>query len=124
MDTGAMRRWLTLLLLVILPLQFSYAVAASYCQHESGTHAGHFGHHVHVHQDGDHEGHDGKGKPKSKLLIDNDCTGCHWSKPELLPDALEVPALPAASAPHASDLAPYSSVDPHRIERPNWLQPL
>jgi hypothetical protein len=116
-----MRRLLTLLLIMLLPLQFSYAVAASYCQHESGNAAHHFGHHAHVHKVADHDDHAGKGKSKSKLFVDNDCTGCHWGKPELISEAVAVPAMQAESVLTVSDGPPYRSADPHRIERPNWL---
>lgn len=45
-----MRRWFSILLLVLLPIQFSWAAAAAYCEHESGARADHFGHHEHDHQ--------------------------------------------------------------------------
>ncbi|MBU0601652.1 MAG: hypothetical protein KKD25_04520 [Gammaproteobacteria bacterium] len=45
-----MRRWLSILLLVFLPFQFTWAAAAGYCQHETGAAAQHFGHHDHKHQ--------------------------------------------------------------------------
>nr|ART41037.1 L611 [uncultured bacterium] len=45
-----MRRWLSILLLVFLPFQFSWAAVAGYCQHETGAAAQHFGHHDHQHQ--------------------------------------------------------------------------
>ena len=32
-----MRKWLAIVLLVFLPLQFSWAAVASYCQHETGA---------------------------------------------------------------------------------------
>ncbi|WP_338016823.1 DUF2946 family protein [Noviherbaspirillum sedimenti] len=38
-----------ILLLTILPLQYSWAAAAVYCEHEQG-HVAHFGHHGHQHQ--------------------------------------------------------------------------
>ncbi len=111
-------------MLVILPLQFCYAVAAMYCQHENVQGAGHFGHHAHVHQGVDHGGGAGKADQKAKLVVDNDCSGCHLSKPELLADRLSIPTLQPESASLPSALASYQSVDPHRLERPNWLQPL
>lgn len=44
-----MRRFIALLLLAVLPLQWGWAVAASYCQHEQDPAAAHIGHHVHRH---------------------------------------------------------------------------
>jgi hypothetical protein len=49
-----MRRWLSIFLLIVLPLQISWAVAATYCQHETGS-TKHFGHHDHKHQAEDGE---------------------------------------------------------------------
>ena len=48
-----MRKWLAIVLLVFLPLQFSWAAVASYCQHETGAAAKHFGHHAHQHKAAD-----------------------------------------------------------------------
>ena len=46
----SMRRLFFVLLLVLLPLQWSWAAAGSVCAHESGT-TTHFGHHAHQHRD-------------------------------------------------------------------------
>jgi hypothetical protein len=40
-----MRRWLSILILVFLPFQFTWAAVGGYCQHETGAAAQHFGHH-------------------------------------------------------------------------------
>lgn len=45
-----MRRFLALLLLTIVPLQFSWAGVAAYCQHEAAQAETHFGHHAHEDQ--------------------------------------------------------------------------
>jgi hypothetical protein len=42
-----MRRWLTILLLFLMPLQLSWAASAAYCQHERDAQRGHWGHHEH-----------------------------------------------------------------------------
>ena len=67
-----MRRWLAVFLLVFLPLQFTWSVAAAYCQHESGN-VQHFGHHEHKHA-GDAGAKDAKKAPSG---IDEDCAFCH-----------------------------------------------
>lgn len=62
-----------ILLLAILPYQFSWAVAGAYCQHEQGTASQHFGHHAHQHEakaDAP-EGKAGMGK------LHSDCSSCH-----------------------------------------------
>ena len=45
-----MRRWLTVFLLFLLPLQLSWAVAATYCAHEADPAVNHIGHHQHRHE--------------------------------------------------------------------------
>jgi len=117
-----MRRLLSILLILILPLQFCYAVAASYCQHEDGQSASHFGHHVHVHEDGDQTSGSTKSKPKTKLFADNDCVSCHLAKPELLSKQVKIPTFMRESAAPSGGTLLYSSADPNRIERPNWLK--
>ena len=44
-----MRRLVCVFLLIWFPFQISWAAVSSYCQHESGAGAQHFGHHFHVH---------------------------------------------------------------------------
>lgn len=64
-----------ILLLTMLPLQYSWAAAAVYCKHEQG-HASHFGHHSHQHQgQSDQSDADGKGNPKQ---FHSDCEYCHF----------------------------------------------
>ena len=46
---AAMRRFVLLFLMLILPLQWSWAAVASVCRHETGSAAQHLGHHVHEH---------------------------------------------------------------------------
>ena len=71
-----MRRFLLIFMMVLLPLQWSWAAAASVCAHESGK--SHFGHHEHKHGDdsasaqGDGEKGDG-----ASLGAHPDCHVCH-----------------------------------------------
>ena len=46
-----MRKLLAILLISLLSLQASWTVAASYCGHEQGPAARHFGHHEHRHHE-------------------------------------------------------------------------
>lgn len=46
-----MRRFFSLLLMLLLPLQFSFAAAAAYCVDEKPEVAAHFGHHDHADAD-------------------------------------------------------------------------
>jgi hypothetical protein len=75
-----MRRALLVFLLFLLPLQFSWAAAAAYCDHEEGTMATHFGHHQHNHHS-PHRAVAGDPVKDSKAKVpfgdDNDCVFCH-----------------------------------------------
>jgi hypothetical protein len=114
-----MRRWLSILLLVFLPFQFSWAAVAGYCQHETGAAAQHFGHHDHQHQADADQG----GAPDAKALgggIDGDCVACHASCAAAI---FSMASLPASSSltfaiPWLSgNLAAPPLAYP---ERPNW----
>ena len=111
-----MKKLCTLLLLFLLALQSSWAVAGAYCTHERSGATQHFGHHIHVHQpqidDND---------SKSPLQQHPDCSSCHAvtlglgeSDVGLLnqprrPVTLPLPDLPLSSAP------------PAEPERPKWV---
>ncbi|HET9765150.1 MAG TPA: hypothetical protein VFR50_16625 [Casimicrobiaceae bacterium] len=43
-----MRKFVALLILLVLPLQLAFAAGAEYCEIEKGDTGGHFGHHVHL----------------------------------------------------------------------------
>lgn len=121
-----MRRWLAVLLLVLLPLQFSWAAVADYCMHESSETADHVGHH-------DHESHshgaaqaDAEAKTKtddgSSSTATVDCSHCHGSCAVTLD-------LPAGLVPRSVEQAPPTLGDapraehvPAQPERPKWAR--
>jgi hypothetical protein len=115
-----MRRWLTILLLVFLPFQFSWAAVAGYCQHETGVAAQHFGHHDHQHQTtADQEG----APDANKTLgagIDGDCVACHASCAAAVFSMANLPASSSASL--AIPWLPGNLTAPPLAhpERPNW----
>lgn len=124
-----MRRWLTLFLLVLMPLQFTWGAASVYCQHEPAPEARHFGHHTHQHGDGDGAhaasadakklADADKSKP-GKLAPDNDCGQCHHSA--FKPVAAVSAALNDLGAQVQQGLAEpaFSSRSPDHPDRPNW----
>ena len=113
-----MRKWLTILLLVFLPLQLSWAVAASYCQHESGAAAKHFGHHDHQHKAAD--GKDASPDPSKLMGGDPDCASCHAGCASPLPCAVTVASLANSSLDTADYGARLTSPPFERLERPQW----
>lgn len=137
-----MRKLIAILLISLLSLQASWAAAASYCRHEQGAAARHFGHHEHQHapqlikpsgesgtlsiaaQAGEngHLGAADDGVAASQTTTDLDCSVCHA---HALPGVPSAPALPASDAPAVSGAAqvqhPLQTVAQPRPERPNWL---
>lgn len=108
-------------MLSLLPFQFVWGAAASYCQHEQGVGVRHFGHHDHKHQ--------GKvlkaspDSPDKKLVAgddDPDCATCHLScvSPVMHSEmGLSThPGEPLLTAPTGA----YPPHIPYTIERPNW----
>ena len=114
-----MRRWLVVLMLLVLPLQFAWAAAAPYCAHEAASAASkHPGHHQHVHQGGSDAtkaGYDGG----SLGANHTDCESCHGGAAAMLP----LPAAEPAAAPREVLREPpaphYQSVTPSGPERPD-----
>jgi len=110
-----MKRYLLIFLLFLLPLQFTWAAAASYCAHEETSSAPHFGHHVHKHDKAEDSD---KGKTQT-IKADTDCDYCHH-----VPASAIVPATPALAQPglsgHASlEVHRYPSHIPDLIPRPD-----
>jgi hypothetical protein len=124
------RRIFAILLLAVLPFQFSWAAVASYCGHETQIDAGHFGHHEHQH---DADASDAAGLDanvdvsldaddgKAPGAMDLDCGQCHGSSSMML--NLPSTLLGALSTAHPSitlDEAGGAHA-PTRPERPQWL---
>lgn len=87
-----MRRYLLIFMMCLLPLQWSWAAAASVCEHEQG--AAHFGHHEHLHSDDAHAG-NASASANEALQPHPDCHTCHGIGVAYLP-ALDAPYPPWA----------------------------
>jgi hypothetical protein len=115
-----MRRLLMIFLLFALPLQVSWAAVASYCKHEAGAAAKHFGHHEHQH-------HAQKAEPAKKdganLSADNDCMVCHLAAAGMMPTSIANTASKHQGLePHDADARFFRLLPPDRPERPNWAR--
>lgn len=113
-----MRRWLTIFLLVFLPLQLSWAAGSVYCQHETGSAAQHFGHHEHQHTV-DAERADNSSS-KANGSIDADCGTCHAGCSTAIFEPLSVLTVGVTSDMHTGHQFRTSSPPPSLPERPNW----
>lgn len=110
-----MKRLFALFLMLVLPLQISWAVAGSYCAHEESSSAQHFGHHVHVHQVQPDD-------PDSKSPLEShpDCSSCHHVTFSVLVDGVQVGSVAQLRviAPHL--VSAFPSIPPGEPERPKW----
>jgi len=118
----AVRRVIFILLLAILPVQFTWAAATAYCRHESGQASKHFGHHEHQHRaaaDSESKG----SKAAASSVADSDCSTCQLSAAQPIPSATT--DIPAASAepPRFAWSARYDSYIPGGPERPDRSAP-
>lgn len=126
-----MKTLIAFLVAFLLPLQLSWGVAASYCQHEATVQGfNHFGHHSHVHTDVNA---DVKASAKAntkadgqvsaaKLMTDMDCGVCHASLLAMLPMWADMPAPSAAPCAPSSLCHPGASALQRTPDRPQWLR--
>ncbi len=87
-----MRKFVAVLFLLILPLQWSTAAVAAYCQHEQdGKAQQHVGHHAHEHQASAAQTDSDPGNSD----FDADCPSCHAHFAQAVIDVAP-PMLPAS----------------------------
>jgi hypothetical protein len=122
---GPMRRWLAMLLLVLLPLQFSWAAVASYCEHDTRAPAEHAGHdhvgHDHgtpVADGGDHD----QAESASSSVSSVDCGHCHGHCAGMIDVGLSPdPQTLGSEAPPSGDTVRAEHL-PVKPERPQWAR--
>ena len=114
-----MRRWLSILLLVVMPLQLNWAAVAAYCAHESAPKATHFGHHEH-----DHDQHvSAAASPDaSSPGVGIDISDCHFHCPGVaaLPMVIVMPAVVAVGPRSAWRAGAVSAPVLAPPDRPQW----
>lgn len=103
-------------MMLLLPLQATWGMAASYCQHEQGANVGHFGHHTHKHQ----VAADVSGKAKVSVSdgIDVDCEVCHLGTVSMASATPTAPAVPDSVGHPMATTHSYASHIPDGPERP------
>lgn len=116
-ESRSMRRWLTVLLFVFMPLQAIWAAAAPYCGHEESPAAMHVGHHEHEHQDSPTD----LDEVPVALGDHTDCHVCHGAG-AVVPETLGVltQVVPQGPAPTSAKSLPTPPVS--FPERPNWAR--
>lgn len=107
-----MRKFFALLILLILPLQVSFAVAAEYCEIEKNDSGQHFGHHS-------HDGTQDKKEPASKKgKTDKDCAFCQLGCSQAQVSSASVLAFTAHESPAAGDFPMPVGQSPSGFDRP------
>ncbi len=129
-----MRRFVALLLLVLLPLQAVWAAAAPYCQHEGDAASHHIGHHqpehahAHAHttvaEASQDDAHGAPGEPatpgEGAASAHSDCHVCHGGT--VLAQEVRMLQVAAASAQPVPTLVHGLPAPPaERPDRPSWL---
>lgn len=118
-----MRRWCGILLLLLLPFQFSWAAVAGYCQHERDVTPQHIGHHEHAHEAPAtlDVAADTQGDERSSATgVDADCAYCHLSAAKVFWSTHQA-QLAAPAETHSGVIATaVESLLLETIERPNW----
>lgn len=115
-----MRRWLLILILMVVPAQFVWAAAAPYCAHEtSPTAKKHIGHHEHRHQAGDTQTPTSGDDDLPGMTSHADCQFCHLSASASIPSAVRLMGVPPPAPPPAGLHPAYLSHVPSGPERPD-----
>jgi hypothetical protein len=125
-----MTRWLLLVLMMLLPAQFSWAAAAPYCAHERNPTSFHVGHHAHVHEVSSAEAHPTASESdndtsKSSLVSatdHGDCHYCHGAAGQLTSVAETQFELPVRHVFLAVAITRLEGSRATSIERPKWAR--
>lgn len=118
-----MKKFLLIILLTILPIQYAWSMAAVYCQHEQLNEkhpVSHFGHHGHQHQAQAGDEDDDDHQP-GKTKVHSDCEVCHHAVQVSVLDAPGVATLATSSGYAPPATAQYLSHIAEGPPRPNWL---
>ncbi|RCS56879.1 cation efflux protein, CzcI family [Parvibium lacunae] len=115
-----MKRYSIIFLLILLPVQFSWAAMASYCQHESGVATNHPGHHSHAHQATDH--HESGKDASPSTGVHHDCGTCHMGCATALTGNHSSPRIAIGQHYQIDYNVNLSRAHTERPERPQWLR--
>ncbi len=118
-----MKRLFLILLVAMLPLQYVWAAAAAYCDHEMGA-TQHFGHHSHIPHDGAAaDDHDRPAKDHKPAKVHADCASCQFGHQATLPAGSLAALPPVRAAWPPSSLLLFTSYIADGPKRPDWPLP-
>lgn len=113
-----MKRLLLIVLLTILPLQLSWAMVATCCQHDKATQSSHFGHPQHEHETQHAEA---EKQSDGNLKFHADCLNCHGMAASLVMPVIEAFPVNPMSQTYASLESHLKSISSSRPEKPQWV---
>ncbi len=114
-----MRKWLAIFLLMMIPLQFTWAATSAYCQHEKGVAIQHVGHHGHQHQKLSSERSVAdQAKPSG---LDLDCGTCHAGCSFVVTSVLSNSVLTTSTEIEANTERLRTSPPLKVPDRPKWI---
>lgn len=117
-----MRRWFAIILLALLPLQFSWAAVAAYCGPEGGQQIQHLGHHEHQHADPfKADADNAQADQTASAGFDHDCSHCHCTCAGLTGMGGSVATLTPSSHPLPPVAGVLRTLAQSPPERPQWL---
>lgn len=118
LHSAAMRRYVLILIMLILPLQWSGAVVASICGYEAPGAQAHLGHHDHAHEASDQHASAETADADPAQPHDADCGTCHGQVSLALSGVAAMPLpdgdtpSPGALVRHLPDPAPDNLLRP------------
>ncbi|MCU6434626.1 hypothetical protein LPB67_12675 [Undibacterium sp. Jales W-56] len=108
-----------LMLILAFTIQLGWAVANTYCMHETGKASQHFGHHDHQHEATPETQQSSKSKISAN---DIDCDFCHHSYTNVV--TVQFMDYLFLSISGNAEIQPftYQSYIPDSLTKPNWLR--
>lgn len=117
-----MFRWLLIVMLFALPVQFVSAAVSGYCGHESAPASFHIGHHAHQHRDAEQADAEQGQSNHSAAQNHGDCSACHIHAAQI--GAFQGRALGAIEQRSfvGAPIEFFSSRLDQDIDRPKWAR--
>ncbi len=117
-----MRRWLAIVLLTLLPLQFSWAAVAAYCGHETSETTQHLGHHEHQHADQADSSEDLASEDQTETMVFHpDCGHCQGTCASLPAPGDGLMSMSPNSPASTGNEGILRTLAPNPPERPQWV---
>jgi hypothetical protein len=114
-----MRKWLVLFLMLMMPLQLTWAATSAYCQHENGLSVQHVGHHGQQHFAQSDER--ASADQTQLAALDLDCGTCHAGCAISVASALGHSVAPTSTAIAPGTERQLKSPPLKVPDRPQWI---